>query len=71
MTPTSKKRIVAGNAGIWVISILASFILPLVAASASSGNAGFLKLLCFALPLLIGMTMSTILISKSVADLPE
>lgn len=66
MTSSEKKKLIATNAGIWAISILAAFVLPFVAESASSGSANFLKALCFGLPLIIGMALSSAVINKSV-----
>lgn len=68
MTSSEKKKLVATNAVIWSIAILTSFILPLVAESLSSGSAKFLQVLCFAFPLITGMVISSMVISKSVVE---
>ncbi len=65
MTSSEKKRLIATNAGVWAIAILASFILPFIAESLSSGPAKFLEVMCFAFPLIAGMAFSSILISKA------
>lgn len=67
MTASEKKKLIATNVGIWVIATLASFILPLVAESLSSGPAKFLQVFCFVFPLLVGMAISSVVISKSIA----
>lgn len=68
MTAAQKKKLIGTNAGVWAIAILASFILPFIAESLSSGPATFLKVLCFAVPLLVGMVISTIVINKSIPE---
>jgi hypothetical protein len=68
MTSSQKKRLLGTNAGIWAIAMLASFILPFIAESLSSGPAKFIQVLCFALPLIVGMMISTVAISKSVPE---
>ena len=68
MTSSQKKKLVGTNAGVWAIAILASFILPFIAESLSSGPAKFLQVLCFALPLIIGMVISTVVINKSIPE---
>ena len=68
MTSSQKKKLIGTNAGVWAIATLASFILPFIAESLSSGSANFLKVLCFALPLIIGMVMSTVVINKSIPE---
>jgi hypothetical protein len=68
MTSSQKKKLIGTNAGVWAIAILASFILPFIAESLSSGGAKFLQVLCFALPLIIGMVISTVVINKSIPE---
>lgn len=68
MTSSQKRKLIGTNAGIWAIAILASFVLPFIAESLSAGVANFLKVLCFALPLIIGMGMSTMVIHKAIPD---
>lgn len=68
MTSSQKKKLIGTNAGIWVIAMLASFVLPFIAESLSSGSAQFLQVLCFALPLMIGMVISTVAINKAIPD---
>jgi hypothetical protein len=68
MTSSEKKKLLGTNAGIWAIAILASFILPFVAESLSSGTAKFLQVMCFALPLIGGMAISSIVIGKSIGE---
>jgi hypothetical protein len=68
MTSSQKKKLMGTNAGIWAIAILASFLLPFIAESLSSGSAKFLQVLCFALPLIIGMVISTVAINKSIPE---
>ncbi len=66
MTSSQKNKLIGTNAGIWAISMLASFILPFIAESLSSGSANFLQVLCFAAPLVGGMLISTMVINRSV-----
>ena len=54
MTRAEKKKLMATNAAVWVVGILLSFILPMVAESISDGPAGFLRVMAFASPLFIG-----------------
>lgn len=68
MTATQKKKLISTNAGVWAIAILTSFILPFVAESLSSGPAEFLKVMCFAAPLVGGMMISTATINKSIPE---
>jgi hypothetical protein len=68
MTSSQRKKLIGTNAGVWAIAILASFILPFIAESLSSGSAKFLEVLCFALPLIIGMAISTVVINKSIPE---
>ncbi len=68
MTSSQKKKLIGTNAGVWAIAILASFILPFIAESLSSGSAKFLQVLCFALPLIIGMVISTVALNKSIPE---
>ena len=68
MTKSDKKKLIATNAAIWVVGILASFILPMVAESMSDGPAGFLKVMAFAFPLMVAMLVSTSVISKAVGE---
>jgi hypothetical protein len=68
MTLSQKKKLIGTNAGVWAIAILASFILPFIAESLSSGSAKFLQVLCFAVPLIVGMVISTMVINKSIPE---
>lgn len=68
MTLMQKKKLVVTNAVIWSIAILASFLLPFIAESLSSGPAKFLQVLCFAAPLVIGMVLSTVVINTSIPE---
>ncbi len=68
MTSGQKKKLIGTNAAIWAIAILASFILPFIAESVSTGSAKFLQVLCFALPLIVGMFISSVVISKSIPE---
>lgn len=68
MTSLQKKKLISTNAGVWAIAIITSFVLPFIAESLSSGSANFLKVLCFAVPLIAGMIMSTIVINSSVPE---
>ncbi|MFO0882753.1 MAG: hypothetical protein U0894_00955 [Pirellulales bacterium] len=68
MTSSQKKKLVRTNAGVWAIAILASFILPFIAESLSSGSAKFLQVLCFAVPLVVGMVISTMVINRSIPE---
>jgi hypothetical protein len=63
VSASGKQRLISTNAAIWAIAILAAFILPHIAASISSGPAKFLKVICFAFPLIAGMVLSTLVIS--------
>ena len=69
MTSLQKKKLIGTNAGVWAIAILASFILPFIAESLSSGSAKFLQVVCFAMPLIMGMVLSTVVINKSIPDM--
>ena len=68
MTSLEKKKLIAMNAAVWAIAIFASFILPFIAESLSSGSAKFLQVLCFAIPLIGGMIVSTAVLDKSIPD---
>jgi hypothetical protein len=68
MTTSQKKKLIGTNAGVWAIATLVSFILPFIAESLSSGPAKFLQVLCFAIPLIVGMVISTIVINKSIPE---
>ncbi len=68
MTISEKKKLIGTNAAIWVVAILAAFILPFIAESISSGTAKFLQVLCFAIPLFAGMAISSMVISKSIVE---
>jgi hypothetical protein len=68
MTSAEKKKLIGTNAAIWTIAILASFILPFIADSMSAGSAEFLQVMCFALPLFIGMTVSCAVISRAISE---
>ena len=66
MTSSQKNKLIGTNAGVWAIAIFASFILPFIAESLSSGPAKFLQVLCFAVPLIVGMVISTMVINRSI-----
>ena len=68
MTSTQKMKLIGTNAAVWAIAILASFILPLIAESFSTGSAKFLQVLCFALPLIAGMYISSMVIYRSIPE---
>lgn len=68
MTSSQKKRLVGMNAAVWAVAILTSFVLPFIAESLSSGSAKFLQVLCFAMPLIAGMMISTAVINQSIPD---
>ena len=68
MTSSEKKKLIGTNAAIWSIAILASFILPFIADSMSAGSAKFLQVICFAIPLFVGMAISSVVISKSIGE---
>ena len=69
MTSSEKKKLIGTNAGIWAIAMLAAFILPFIAVSVSTGPAKFLQVMCFAVPLIAGMAISSIVISKSIGEI--
>ncbi|MDX1929460.1 MAG: hypothetical protein SFV81_23235 [Pirellulaceae bacterium] len=71
MTSTEKKKLIATNAGIWAIAILAAFILPFIAESLASGQAKFVQVMCFAFPLIGGMAISSVVISKSIVEVTD
>ncbi len=71
MKSSEKKKLVGTNATIWVIAILVSFILPFIAESLSSGPAKFLQVMCFTFPLIVGMVVSSIVISKSIVVITD
>ena len=68
MTSSEKKKLIGTNAAIWSIAILASFILPFIADSMSSGSAKVLHIMCFALPLFLGMAISSVAINKAIGE---
>ena len=68
MTNSEKQKLLATNAALWVAGILVSFILPMIAESASDGPAHFLKAMSFAFPLLVALVVSTSVISKAVGE---
>lgn len=68
MTSTQKRKLIGTNAAVCSIAILASFILPFIAVSVSTGSAMFLEMLCFALPLIAGMFISSMVINKSIPE---
>jgi uncharacterized integral membrane protein len=68
MAASQKKKLIGTNAAIWSIAILASFILPFIAESVSTGSAKFLQVFCFALPLIVGMFISSMVINKSIPE---
>lgn len=68
MTSSQKKQLIGTNAAVWAIAILSAFILPFIAESLSSGSAKLLQVLCFALPLIVGMVISTVLIHTSIPE---
>lgn len=68
MTRAEKKTLIATNAAVWSAAILASFILPLVAESLSDGPAKFLKVICFAFPLITAMMVSSSVISRAIGE---
>ena len=68
MTSAQKMKLIGTNAAVWSIAILASFILPLIAESSSTGSAKFRQVLCFALPLIAGMFISSMMIHKSIPE---
>lgn len=68
MTPAQKKKLIGTNAAVWSLAILASFLLPFIAESLSTGSAKFLQVLCFALPLIVGMFVSSMVINQSISE---
>lgn len=68
MTAIEKRKLIGMNAAIWAISMLLSFVLPFIAESISSGPAKLFQVICFALPLIAGMWVSSVVISKSIRE---
>jgi hypothetical protein len=68
MTSAQKKKLIGTNAAVWSIAILASFVLPFIAESFSTGSAKFLRVAYFALPLIAGMIISSMVINKSIPE---
>ena len=68
MASAQKMKLIGTNAAVWSIAILASFIMPLIAESLSTGSAKFLQVLCFALPLIAGMYISSMVIYRSIPE---
>lgn len=68
MKKADKNKLIATNAAVWVVGILASFILPMIAESMSDSPAGFLKVMALAFPLIVAMLVSTSVISKAVGE---
>lgn len=68
MTLAEKRKLLGTNAAIWSIAMLSAFILPLIAESVATGPGKFLQVICFAVPLISGMAISTILLNKSIGE---
>lgn len=66
MNAAAKNTLIQTNAVIWVVGILASFILPMVATSLADGPANFLVMMVQVAPLIAAMYLSTAVISKSI-----
>ena len=69
MTNSHKKKLIALNASVWGVGILASFILPMISDSITDGSAAFLRMFLHVFPLFVGMYLSTILMAKSFSAL--
>jgi hypothetical protein len=64
MTTDSTRKLISTNAAIWAASTLASVILPFVTDSMTDGRSAFLRVGAHAAPLLAGMFLSTITLSR-------
>ena len=71
MTTSAKKKLIATNAAIWAGATLLSFVLPMVADSVADGTAGFLKMMVHTGPLLLGLLVSSSLISNTIGHTSE
>jgi hypothetical protein len=71
MTKSEKKKLIATNAGILVVGMLASFTLPLIMESVTDGRADFLKMIVHVGPLMVAIMVSTAVISKAVGEPAE
>jgi ABC-type proline/glycine betaine transport system permease subunit len=66
MESKAKSKLIAVNAFIWAVGMLASFVLPMVVASLADGPANFAKVLAQMLPLIAAMIASTAYLGKAV-----
>jgi hypothetical protein len=65
MSNVDKRRVIARNAGVWVIAMLASFILPLIVDSVTQKGDRFFGVLAQMGPLLASLLVSTALLDKA------
>lgn len=68
MTKAEKKTLITTNALILAVGMIASFVLPLIIDSVTSGRADFLKMMAHVGPLIIAMQTSTGVISKAIGE---
>lgn len=66
MKPADKKKLIASNAGILVVEILVSFVLPMIGDSMTEGRSAFLRMILHVFPLIVSMSASTAIINKSI-----
>lgn len=66
MKPADKKKLIASNAGILVVGILVSFVLPMIGDSMTEGRSAFLRMILHVFPLIVSMSASTAIINKSI-----
>jgi hypothetical protein len=71
MSIADKRRVIARNAGIWVIAMLASFILPLIVDSVTQKGDRFFGVLAQMGPLMASLLVSTALLDKSMDERAE
>ena len=65
MNDSSRKKLVAFNAGVLALAALASFAFPKIAESTTDGSAHFLIAMAQVVPILAAIPVSCSLIAKS------
>ena len=67
----SKTKLVASNAAILTVGMLASFALPLISDSITEGRGHFLRALAHVFPLICAMAFSCALMGKAIPETAE
>ncbi len=65
---TTTKKLVSTNSAIWTVATLASVILPFVTDSLTDGRSAFLRVATHAAPLIGGMFLSSVALSRAQAN---